>query len=253
MASAASSTPAGNARGRSAASRGSHGLDDEVPLSSDIAHRLEEDLLRGRVRPGQRLDERELSERYGVSRTPVREALQRLSANGLAVARGRQGLQLTQLSVADLLDALSVVAELEALASAQAARRITPGQRTALQTAHGACNRAVEVGDPDAFYDANIDFHHAIAEASHNRVLQDELRRLSLRTAPYRRAITFQPGRMAASQPEHAAVMDAVMRNDGAVAAELMRRHVSLLTEGIADFLRFLDASDNAGLFSNGK
>ena len=111
----------------------------------------------------------------------------------------------------------------------------------------------MEVGDPDAFYDANIDFHHAIAEASHNRVLQDELRRLSLRTAPYRRAITFQPGRMAASQPEHAAVMDAVMRNDGGAAAELMRRHVSLLTEGIADVLRFLDASDNAGLFSSGK
>ena len=238
--------PAKSARGR-------HGLADDALLSNDIAQQLEEDLLRGRVRPGQRLDERELSERYGVSRTPIREALQRLSANGLAVSRGRQGLQLTRFSVADLLDALSVVAELEALASAQAARRITPGQRTALQAAHDTCGRAMQAGDSDAFYDANIDFHRAIADASHNRVLQDELRRLSLRTAPYRRAITFQPGRMTASQPEHAAVMDAILRNDGTSAAALMRRHVSQLTEGIADFLHFVDASDNTGLFSNGR
>src|SRR3954464_7197285 len=61
-------------------------------LAGDIAARLEEDILRGGLRPGHRLDERELSARYGVSRTPVREALQRLSASGLAVARGRQGL-----------------------------------------------------------------------------------------------------------------------------------------------------------------
>jgi len=238
--------PAKSARGR-------NGAGDDALLSSDIAQQLEEDLLRGRVRPGQRLDERELSERYGVSRTPIREALQRLSANGLAVSRGRQGLQLTQLSVADLLDALGVVAELEALASAQAARRITPGQRTVLQAAHDTCGRAMQDGESDAFYDANIDFHRAIAEASQNRVLQDELRRLSLRTAPYRRAITFQPGRMTASQPEHAAVMDAILRNDGVAAAALMRRHVSQLTEGIADFLHFVDASDNAGLFLNGR
>ncbi len=218
-------------------------------LSGDIARRLEEDLLRGRVRPGQRLDERELSERYGVSRTPVREALQRLAASGLAVARGRQGLQVTQFSVGALLDALSVDAELEALASAQAARRITPGQRTALVSAHEACAAAIAVQDHDRFYDANIDFHHAIAAASHNLVLQDELRRLALRTAPYRRAITVQPGRMAASQPEHAAVMDAILRADAAGGARLMREHVAMLTDGIADLLHFIGASDASGMF----
>lgn len=253
MVPATAPAPAKSARGRSAVSRGGNGPGDEISLSNDIAQQLEEDVLRGRIRPGQRLDERELSERYGVSRTPIREALQRLSANGLAVARGRQGLQVTQFSIADLLDALSVVAELEALASAQAARRITSGQRTALQVAHDACGRAIEAGSFDDFYDANIDFHRAIADASHNGVLQDELRRLSLRTAPYRRAITFQPGRMAVSQPEHGEVMEAILHNDGMRAAELMRRHISLLTDGIADFLHFVHASDNASLFSNEK
>ena len=223
---------------------------EEISLSGDIAKKLEEEILRGRVRPGHRLDERELSERYGVSRTPVREALQRLSASGLAVARGRQGLQVAQLSVADLIDALSVVAQLEALAAAQAARRIMPEQRTLLQQAHVACERALEHGDADAFYDANLAFHDLIVAASHNRVLQDEIRRLSLKTAPYRRAITFQPGRMTGSIPEHAAIMQAILANDGKHASELMSRHITLLTEGIADFLQFVRASGDRVLFA---
>ena len=224
---------------------------EDPSLSGDIARRLEEDILRGRVRPGHRLDERALSARYGVSRTPVREALQRLAASGLAAARGRQGLQVAQFSVADLLDALSVVAEIEALAAAQAARRITPAGRAALEAAHAACGRAAATGAFDAFYDANIDFHDAVAAASHNRVLQDELRRLSLKTAPYRRAITFQPGRMPASQPEHGAVLDAILRGDGEAAGTLMRRHIALLSEGMADVLHFVRTSAQPGLFAD--
>lgn len=225
------------------------GAGDDVSLAGDIAGRLEEEILRGRISPGHRLDERELSERYGVSRTPVREALQRLSASGLAVARGRQGLQVAQFSVAELLDALSVVAELEALAASQAARRISPEQRLRLEAAHAACGDAIALGDFDGFYDANIVFHDAVAAASHNRVLRDELRRLSLKTAPYRRAITFQPGRMPSSQPEHAAVVEAILRNDAPAAGDLMRRHVALLSDSIADFLHFVRVSGHPGLF----
>ena len=220
---------------------------EDGSLAGEITRRLEEDILGGRVGPGHRLDERELSLRYEVSRTPIREALQRLSASGLAVARGRQGLQVAKLSVADLLDAFSVVAELEGLAAAQAARRLLPEHELAIKAAYEACAKAG--GKPDRFYDANIVFHDAIAAASQNRILQDELRRLSLKTAPYRRAITFQPGRMAASQPEHAAVMEAVLGHEPERASDLMRRHLSLLSEGIADFLRFVRASPHAGLF----
>jgi DNA-binding GntR family transcriptional regulator len=223
--------------------------DEDSSLASDIAKRMEEEILRGRSRPGARLDERELSERYKVSRTPVREALQRLSASGLAVARGLKGLQVAQMSVADLLDALSVVAELEALACVQAARRITPHQRELLQKAHEACGRAASRNEADAFYDANIDFHDAIAGASHNRVLQDELRRLSLKTAPYRRTITFQPGRMVSSQVEHEAVMMAILANDPTGAGTLMRSHVAMLSDSIADFLHFVRRSEHSGLF----
>ena len=224
---------------------------EEASRSSGIAARLEEEILRGRVRPGDRLDERELSEAYGVSRTPIREALQRLQASGLAVARGRQGLQVARLSVAGLLDGLAVVAELEALAAAQAARRVGADGRAALTLVHEECGQAIAAGEFEAFYDANIRFHGAIAAASGNDMLQDELRRLSLKTAPYRRAITYQPGRMTASQPEHAAILEAILRRDPAQASELMRRHILLLTADIADFLRFVRGTDHAGLFAS--
>ncbi len=222
---------------------------EDLPLADDIALQLEEDILRGRLQPGHRLDERELSERYGVSRTPIREALQRLSAHGLAIARGRQGLQVAQLSVAELLDALRVVAELEALAASQAALRITTAQRQALEAAHKACGRSIARRDHNGFYDDNIDFHDAIAAASHNPILQDELRRLSLKTAPYRRAITFQPGRMPASQPEHGAIFVAILAGDATTASDQMRKHINLLSSGIADFLSYVRLTDQQKLF----
>jgi DNA-binding GntR family transcriptional regulator len=216
---------------------------EPTSLSAEVVTRLEGEILQGLRKPGDRLDERQLAEQYGVSRTPVREALQRLAASGLVVSRGRQGLQVARLSVADLLDAFSVVSELEALAAAQAARRIAPEQRMLLKETHTACEQAAQAGDAGRFYAANLAFHDAVAAASHNRVLQEELRCLTLKISPYRRTITFQPGRMIGSIPEHAAVMEAIFRGDGAVAAQAMRSHVTLLGEGLSDFLHFLRLS----------
>jgi DNA-binding GntR family transcriptional regulator len=209
-------------------------------LSASVVHRLELEILKGRRKPGDRLDERQLADYFGVSRTPVREALQRLAASGLVVSRGRQGLQVAQLSIADLLDAFSVAAEMEALASAQAARRITPDQRRRLEVAHQACSAASNARDVDGFYEANLEFHETIAAASHNRILREELRRLTVKISPYRRTITFQPGRMEFSIPEHDQVMQAIFRGDASRAGQLMRSHVTLLGDGLSDLLRFL-------------
>src|SRR5271155_324829 len=194
-------------------------------LSSSVVPRLELEILKGQRKPGDRLAERQLADHFGVSRTPVREALQRLAASGLVGSRGRQGLQVAQLSIADLLDAFSVAAEMEALASAQASRHIRPDQQSRLETAHQACSAAANVRDVDGFYEANLEFHETIAAASHNRVLRDELRRLTVKISPYRRTITFQPGRMESSIPEHDQVMQAIFRGDASRAGQLMRSH----------------------------
>jgi DNA-binding GntR family transcriptional regulator len=224
--------------------------DEPESLSAGVVNRLEEEILGGVRRPGDRLDERQLAEQFGMSRTPVREALQRLAASGLVVSRGRQGLQVAQMSLADLLDSFSVVAELEALASAQAARRMLPEQRARMQAAHRLCAEAAAIEDADAFYLANLDFHETIAAGSHNHILQDSLRRLTLKTSPYRRTITYQPGRMVSSIPEHERVMEAILRGDGKLASQMMRDHVTLLGEGLPDLLHFLRLSGDHRLLA---
>jgi DNA-binding GntR family transcriptional regulator len=219
-------------------------------LSANVVHRLELEILKGQRKPGDRLDERQLAEHFGVSRTPVREALHRLAASGLVVSRGRQGLQVAQLSIADLLDAFSVAAEIEALASAQASRRIRPDQRSRLEAAHEACSAAANARDVDGFYEANLEFHETIAAASHNRILRDELRRLTVKISPYRRTITFQPGRTKSSVPEHERIMHAIFHGDAAQASQLMRSHVTLLGDGLSDLLHFLKLYSDQKLLS---
>jgi DNA-binding GntR family transcriptional regulator len=230
--------------------RATASIEEPESLSSGVVHRLEVEILKGHRKPGDRLDERQLAEQFGVSRTPVREALQRLAASGLVVSRGRQGLQVAQLSIADLLDAFSVAAEMEALASAQAARRIRPDQRLRLEAAHQACAVAAMASDVDGFYEANLEFHETISAASQNRILQDELRRLTVKISPYRRTITYQPGRMESSIPEHEQVMIAIYRGEAAQAGLVMRAHVTLLGEGLSDLLHFLRVSGDQNLLA---
>jgi DNA-binding GntR family transcriptional regulator len=206
----------------------------------DVARRLEEEILKGARLPGERLDERSLAEHFGVSRTPVREALQWLAANGLVTLRGRQGASVAELSVPDLLDAFYVIAELEGMAARQAARRMRPESRQRLEQSHRACAARAEAKDHEGFYEENLRFHDIIIESCQNRVLQDQIRSVRALTGPYRRYVTFQPGRMEASIPEHEAIMQAIFTGRGEDACRLMRLHVNLLGEGLSDLLRML-------------
>lgn len=208
-----------------------------VSRSAEIVEALEDSILRGERRPGDRLDERQLAEEFGVSRTPIREALQRLVASGLVSLRGRSGAQVAELEAADLLDAFSVVAELEALAAALAARRSGPGDQARLAALHDRCAQAAENGAVEEFFLANNAFHNAIAEASRNKVLQAQLRAVTLKTAPYRHHVTYRPGRMLSSIPEHADILAAIAAGDASRASQLMRAHVALLGEDVTDFL----------------
>ncbi|WP_108663517.1 GntR family transcriptional regulator [Acuticoccus kandeliae] len=216
--------------------------------ADEIVQMLEEEILAGALTPGERLDERSLAARFGTSRTPVREALQRLSASGIVLVQSRQGASVVQLDVADLFDSFTVNAELEALAASQAARRIMPEQRDRLAAAHEVCAAAARAGDHEAFNEANGEFHAAIIAASHNRILAGQIRTAQLFTATYRRRITFQPGRMVDSIDEHQSVVDAILANDSESAALHMRRHVNQLANGAGDVLHHLRLSTRLGM-----
>jgi DNA-binding GntR family transcriptional regulator len=214
-------------------------VSETASLSATIAQRLEDEILSGRRALGERLEERELADHFSASRTPVREALQRLAATGLVQINGRHGAKVARLTLTQLLDAFRVVSELEAMAAQQAAGRITADEVAALWAYQQDCEDAFAEEDVDAFCKANDRLHAAILSASGNWMLQEQMR-VARVLSPYRRHITFQPGRMASSIDEHRAFIKAIESGDGATAADLMRSHVNALATGLSDFLYFL-------------
>jgi len=203
---------------------------------------LERDILGGRLRPGDRLDEAELATRFGVSRTPVRQALHELAAGGLVEIRSRQGACVSSLSIATLLEMFQMMAELEGLCASFAARRARPEQRRALKEIHERLVKSFNEGDPEDFYEVNREFHEAIYAAANSEFIADHTLALRNRVSPYRRYVTFQPGRMAATLDEHAAVLNAILASNPAAAQQAMRDHVNLLGDNLTDFIAAIPA-----------
>ncbi|MCP4386336.1 MAG: GntR family transcriptional regulator [Hyphomicrobiales bacterium] len=221
-------------------------------LSSQIATRLEAEILSGQRGLGDRLDERELAEHFNASRTPVREALQRLAATGLVQVNGRHGTNVARLTLTQLLDAFRVVSELEAMAAEQTVGRITAEQIADLWVHQRGCEEAFAADDVDAFCIANDHLHSGILAASGNWMLQEQMRTARV-LSPYRRHITYQPGRMARSLDEHRAFIAAIEAGDGAGAASHMRSHVNALATGLSDFLYFLRRTGNDEIIASGQ
>lgn len=209
---------------------------------------LEQAIIKGEYPPGTRLEEQELARRFNVSRTPVRETLRLLASSGLVEMRARQGAIVATLTIPKLIEMFQVMAELEGLCARLAARRASPQKLKALEESHEACAKTVADNDPDAFLDANRVFHETLYAASSNQYLEDMTKALRNRVAPYRRYVTYYPGRMAASIPEHALVLDAIRRGDGEAAHRAMREHVNLLGDSFADFISAIPVANSAGV-----
>ena len=209
------------------------------PRKADvITSALERQIVEGRRAPGTRLDERSLAKEFGVSRTPIREAIRQLASMGLIKDLGRRGIIVPKPTAAALLDAFLVVAELEGIAARLAAQRVTPDELALLHDANDACAATETVA---AFNATNMALHNGIIAGSHNRLLKDQLRSARPMTFPYRHHLTTAPGYMARSVIEHAAVIDAIANGDGQTAQTAMTGHVNLQGEEIINFLRTFD------------
>jgi DNA-binding GntR family transcriptional regulator len=207
------------------------------PRYEELRSLIEQDILSGGLPPGTRLEEQELAEKYNVSRTPIRETLRMLAATGLVEMRARQGAVVATLTIPRLIEMFQVMAELEGLCARNASRRVSPSRLVELDAAHKSCIDAVSVNDPAGFYEANRIFHELIYTASNNQFLEETMRSLRNRVAPYRRYVTYQPGRMIESVDEHERVLSAIKRGDGDAADSAMRDHVMLLGDNFADFI----------------
>lgn len=185
---------------------------------------LLEAIDRGDYRPGDRLVEAELAERFGVSRTPVREALQRLETQAVVTRDGRS-LVVSSLDHDQLGELYVVRAELEGLAARLAAQHAAPEEVRVLRDMV-ARDRAI-VGDPDALARANKRFHHQLHLASHNRYLVQQLEMVRRSMALVSTTSLAAAGRAARALDEHEALVRAIAARDGPAAEAVIRAHIS--------------------------
>jgi DNA-binding GntR family transcriptional regulator len=211
--------------------------------SEELREQLEQMILDGRLTPGERLDEMELSRRFGLSRTPVREAIKSLLAIGLVETRGRQGTHVAVLSIPALIEMFDVMAALEGLCAKLAARRATPADRAAMRKVHEELVKANENGDPVTFYKVNQQFHDLLYEAAHTHFIAEQTLQLRRRIGSYRLRVTYQPGRMLNTLSEHVRIMDAIDAGDPTAAQKAANDHVQLLGDQLTDFISSLPAN----------
>lgn len=201
---------------------------------------LEDDIVNGRLKPGQRLEEASLTERFRVSRTPVREALRQLAATGLVEIVPKRGTYVTELALAQLVEMFEVMAELEAMCGRLSARRITTQQGATLNEALEACRRAAHQGDTDRYYYENERFHQVIYSTCGNGFLAQQAQQLHSRLKPYRRLQLRVPDRMRKSLAEHEAIVEAILAGDAKGAETRLREHVAIQGERFTDFVASL-------------
>ncbi len=212
-----------------------------------LKNELENEIAAGRLLPGDRLDEVSLAARYGVSRTPIREALHSLAASGLIEARPHRGAIVVDASPERLLEMFEVMAELEAMCARLAARRMTDADHRELLAAHETSAKAVQTSDCDGYYYDNERFHLGIYASSHNAFLAEQARALHRRLQPYRRLQLRVRNRLATSYREHGEVIDALAAGNGELAADRLRAHVIVQGERFADLIASIRALRKTG------
>lgn len=188
------------------------------------------------LEPGKPLDERQLAAEFGVSRTPVREALRILMSSGLVQQRAHRSAVVTKPDGNALAGMFAVMGYLESLCAGLCAVAMSPTQRRALERLHGEMAEMVRGGETAAYTQANEAFHNAIYEGTQNAYLAEITLNTRIRLQPFRRAQFGQLGRLQASHAEHSLVVDAILRGDRRAAEEAMRDHIGLVEEAWHEF-----------------
>lgn len=197
--------------------------DNELPQGQGAYRRLLDDIRRGLLPPGSRLRETEIADRLGISRTPVREAIRQLEADGLVMHLPRQGATIRTLDQAEVIELYEMRAVLEGTA-ARLTARVASGVELAELTDLNAELAAAGAG-PQA-QDLNRQFHRTLLESARNRFLVKAMSALQKTLLILGPTTLADPGRAAAAVAEHAAVLEALAARDAVAAEAAMRAHV---------------------------
>jgi DNA-binding GntR family transcriptional regulator len=194
-------------------------------LREDIRDQLMEEILSGRLAPGDRLVETRIAQQYGVSQAPVREALRDLEMFGFIVSAPFRGAIVRQISVEDLVQIYPIRAVLEGLAAHEAATRIDAAGLRRLENLLVTMRNAAARGDNRAAVDAEFAFHLAIVEASGNWLLKQTWERMRMATTTF---LTVSKSHHSLTEiaERHTPVLEALRARDPKAAEAVMRRHI---------------------------
>jgi DNA-binding GntR family transcriptional regulator len=196
-------------------------------LYVEVAELLRQRIFKRELEPGNWIDELRIAEEYGISRTPLREALKVLAAEGLVTMKVRRGAYVTEVSANDLADVYHLLSLLESDAAGVVAVKATSEQLAELQALHGELEAAALPGtaNTDAFFAVNERFHMRLLEIANNRWRDQMVADLRKVMKLNRHNSLLKTGRIKESLAEHRAVMAALLAHDATATALRMREH----------------------------
>lgn len=204
-----------------------------MPLRDVVFNTLRDEILYGKLRPGERLMEIAISERLGVSRTPVREAIRRLEQEGLVDMFPRRGAQVSGVTEKRLADALEARKTLETFAVNAACSRITKKQLEGLRAANNVFEDATKQKDAAKTAEADERFHNIIIEAAGNEMIADTLNNLKEQLFRYRYEYIKDVKEFSHLVEEHRMLIAAIEAGKSDVAVEIIKLHIDQQTMGI--------------------
>lgn len=202
-----------------------------APRGGTVKHietTLMNEIAAGGLAPGERLDEVKLTERFGVSRTPVREALSRLVAQGILIPGEKRGVRVAQYTREELAQVFEAMHEIESACARIAAQRLTLLARLEIETAQAACVEAAHAGDRMAYLRANESLHAAIYLATGNPYMAEIASEFRRRTGPFRAKKFESQADLIASAESHEKLIASIFSEDSDTASDGMRAHMAV-------------------------
>jgi DNA-binding GntR family transcriptional regulator len=214
-------------------------MEKHLTLREKILENIRDAIISGSLKAGSKVSEPELAERYGISRTPVREAFRQLESEGYLTVIPRRGALVSQFSQKDVYEFYAIKSILEGYAARRACEKLTTRELVRLQTINERLRELAEHQDIKTFFRVHNDFHDLFIKAADNEKLRDLITSLVTRFQRLRLMSISLPGRMLISVQEHEKIIEAFRRKDADAAELLVRKNAELggmvLIDGAAD------------------
>ncbi len=207
-------------------------------LHHELVDRLQTLIINSELKPGAKVPEKQLCDQFGVSRTPLREALKVLASDGLVRLEPNRGAWVTQVTEEEVQEVFPVLGALEALSGELACKHITDDEIEEVRALHAEMIESYERRDLDAYFSINQKIHRAILQAARNGTLATSCQALSLRMQRARYLANMTDGRWYDAVQEHEKILEYLVARDGPNLAITLLNHMDAKRASVVKWLQ---------------